>query len=84
MCDHESGDFVAAPAQSRPPRGSFLPIEPDQGRLGAAAPRCAGKLRGRHVMPAETAMVVSGVVIAFVIFMLALAWADFRTRPHTS
>jgi hypothetical protein len=39
-----------------------------------------GKILRRDVMPADTALMVSGVVIAFVIFMLALAWADFRTR----
>jgi len=31
-------------------------------------------------MPAETAYMVGGIIVAFVIFAAALAWADFRTR----
>jgi hypothetical protein len=31
-------------------------------------------------MPAETVAVVSAIVAAFVLFGIALAWAEFRTR----
>lgn len=31
-------------------------------------------------MPIETAVAVAGIVIAFAVFAIALAWADFQTR----
>lgn len=31
-------------------------------------------------MPTETAIAVAGITLAFVVFALALAWADFQTR----
>jgi hypothetical protein len=31
-------------------------------------------------MPTETIVVVIGIVLVFVVFMLALAWADAQTR----
>ncbi len=31
-------------------------------------------------MPADTAIIVAGVVLAFVVFAIALAWGDFYTR----
>jgi hypothetical protein len=31
-------------------------------------------------MPTETAIVIAGVVLVFVAFAAALAWADFYTR----
>ncbi|MBV6487826.1 MAG: hypothetical protein GHHEDOFH_01780 [Pseudorhodoplanes sp.] len=31
-------------------------------------------------MPTETAIIVSAVVIAFVVFGVVLAWADVRSR----
>lgn len=31
-------------------------------------------------MPIETVIVVAGVVLAFAVFAVALAWADYRTR----
>ena len=33
-------------------------------------------------MPTETALLVTGIVVAFVIFAAVLAWADRRTRPQ--
>ncbi len=33
-------------------------------------------------MPPETAIVISGIVIVFVAFMAALAWASFHTRGY--
>jgi hypothetical protein len=31
-------------------------------------------------MPTETAVIVAGIVAAFVIYAMALAWADFYTH----
>jgi hypothetical protein len=31
-------------------------------------------------MPAQTAIIVAGVVLAFAAFAISLAWADFYTR----
>ena len=31
-------------------------------------------------MPTETAIIVAGVVLAFVVFAVSLAWADYYTR----
>ena len=33
-------------------------------------------------MPTETAIVIAGVVLAFAVFAIALAWADFYTRNY--
>jgi hypothetical protein len=33
-------------------------------------------------MPVETAIFVSVIVAAFVIFALTLGWAEYRTRHH--
>jgi hypothetical protein len=35
-------------------------------------------------MPTETIVVVAGIVLAFAVFAVSLAWADFYTRGvHT-
>ena len=31
-------------------------------------------------MPTETALVIAGVVLAFAVFAVALAWADYYSR----
>ena len=31
-------------------------------------------------MPTETAIIVAGIVLFFVVFAVTLAWADFYTR----
>jgi len=31
-------------------------------------------------MPTETAIIVAGIVLAFAVFVVSLAWADFYTR----
>lgn len=31
-------------------------------------------------MPTETALVVAGITLAFAVFAVALAWADYQTR----
>jgi hypothetical protein len=31
-------------------------------------------------MPTDTIIVVAGIVIAFAVFAIALAWADYQTR----
>ena len=33
-------------------------------------------------MPAETAIVITGVIIAFTVFAAVLAWADRRTNDR--
>jgi hypothetical protein len=35
---------------------------------------------GDLAMPTETAIVVAGVVLAFIVFAASLAWADYTTR----
>jgi hypothetical protein len=36
--------------------------------------------KGEQIMPAETAWVVVGVTVAFLIFAASLAWADYYTH----
>jgi hypothetical protein len=31
-------------------------------------------------MPTETAIIVAGIVVVFVVFAVVLAWADYQTR----
>ena len=31
-------------------------------------------------MPTETAIVVAGIVVVFIVFAIVLAWADYQTR----
>lgn len=33
-------------------------------------------------MPTETAIVIAGIVLVFVVFMAALAWASYYTRNY--
>jgi archaellin len=33
-------------------------------------------------MPAETALVIAGIVLVFAVFAAALAWASFYTRDY--
>ncbi len=35
-------------------------------------------------MPTETVAIVAAIIIAFTVFALALAWADFHTRMSGS
>jgi hypothetical protein len=44
-----------------------------------AAARAIAKER-RIAMPTETAITVAGIIIAFAVFAVSLAWADFYTR----
>lgn len=39
-----------------------------------------GKVRGYLAMLTETAIVVVGIVLVFVVFGAALAWTDYYTR----
>jgi len=34
----------------------------------------------RIAMPTETAIIIAGIVLAFAVFAVSLAWADFYTR----
>jgi len=51
----------------------------DQGPSGPARQNLCGQGE-EALMPTETVIVVAGVVAAFVIFSLALWWADHTTR----
>lgn len=35
---------------------------------------------GEKLMPTDTVIVVTGVVAAFIVFAIALAWAEHRTN----
>lgn len=48
-----------------------------------ASGKCAD-YKGENAMPSDVAIVVAGIVLAFVIFAATLAWGDFQTRGHRS
>jgi hypothetical protein len=74
----KSGSFVARAAcrAARRP-ADLINIKVAVRRL----PRLlAVKHWGAIDMPTETALVVAGITLAFAVFAVALAWADYQTR----
>ena len=69
----KSGDFVAV----RRPEISQFDLN-QQYRL-VPMPSFSQLELGEMLMPTDTVIVVTGVVVAFIVFAVALAWADRRT-----
>jgi hypothetical protein len=54
-------------------------FDQDQSVIAAPAPSCIAKLRRWAVSKAEMIVLV-GIVGAFALFVVGVAWADFTTR----
>jgi hypothetical protein len=54
-------------------------FDQDQSAAGASAPSCFAKQRGGAMSKGEM-IVLAGIVGAFVLFALGLAWVDFTTH----
>jgi hypothetical protein len=77
-----SGDFMTPPDAAGPDcRCALIQIKVGRKRR----PRLSAIFEPGELftMPRDTAIVIAGIVIAFAVFAIVLAWADFYTNKAT-